>query len=235
MLEARLHVVVIVLWPRPGERHIVTSRGSDGSSPLPHFGQYGDGFPCKFLRQSLRRRGRRRQGAGCHGTYRQYDPIGLDGDDSVRDLSQRLDIHIGMAIDLYDGRLNCFSVHNQYFIRPTLRQEHARERQHDAEHYEVSKIATPIHDGPPYSARSWPWRVIRLLRSRVDFQRRFLARHSWWMERRQCYQLRLETGGPSGFGVPGANSRRIASVCAPSAGTALRSVMLVRGMARRGS
>jgi hypothetical protein len=54
-----------------------------------------------------------------------------------------------MAIDLYDGRLNCFSVHNQYFIRPTLRQEHARERQHDAQNYEVSKIAAPIHDGPP--------------------------------------------------------------------------------------
>src|SRR6266550_1980102 len=53
-------------------------------------------------------------------------------DDSIRDLSQSLNIYIGVAIDLYDGRLNCFSVHNQYFIRSALRPEDARERQDNA-------------------------------------------------------------------------------------------------------
>jgi len=47
-------------------------------------------------------------------------------------LSQRIDIHIGSPVDLYDGRPNYFSVNNQYFIRRALCRQDARQKQDDA-------------------------------------------------------------------------------------------------------
>jgi len=87
MLEARFHVVVIVLWPRPCERDIVTSRSSDGSPPLPHFGQYGDGFPWQIPLTAPPEAGEEEARRWILRDVSSYDPIGLDGDDSIRDLS----------------------------------------------------------------------------------------------------------------------------------------------------